>query len=343
MISIKGARMSEKIEFQLGLGLDVGTAFISSSRLSKDGKYVEKTVRDAYFQIPDAGPFTKNLVKKAGVSTIEIDKKLYVLGSDALRAAAEWAGTLHRPMSNGVISSKERKFHGREVFFELLKEAVGAPVVKDENCVYSVPAKPLNADFDIAYHEDVIGGFLLSSGFKPSPMNEALAVIYACLADANFTGIGISLGAGMVNIAAARSSAEILSFSVVGSGDWIDERVAQSTGISISKATLAKEAGVDLVKPKNDIEQAIATYYRRLIKNVMENFSIQFVESPKAPEFTQAIDIAISGGTSKAINFDKMFSDALTELNLPFKVGKIIMGDPDFSVARGCLMAAQAT
>lgn len=330
------------MSIQNGIGCDVGTAFITSSRLDSEGKMHERTIRDAYFQIPDAGPFTKNLVKKAGVSTIEIDKKLYVLGSDALRAAAEWAGELHRPMHNGVISSKERKFHGREIFFELLKEAVGTPVVKDENCVYSVPAKPLNAEFDISYHEDVIGGFLSSVGFKPTPMNEALAVIYACLADANFTGIGISLGAGMVNVAAARSSAEILSFSIVGSGDWLDERVSQSTGISISKATLAKEAGVDLMQPKNEVEQAIATYYRRLIRNIMENFSIQFIDSPKAPEFIQAIDIAISGGTSKPINFDKMFEEALEELSLPFKVGKIIMGEPDFSVARGCLMAAQA-
>jgi hypothetical protein len=328
-------------ELQSGVGLDVGTAFIASSRLSKEGKYVEKIVRDAYFQVPDAGPFTKKLVQKANVSAIEIDNKLFVLGDEALRASAEWGGSLCRPMSNGVISAKERKNCGREIFVELLKETLGAPVSEKEKCVYSVPAKPLNADFSISYHEDLISGVLSSLGYMPTPMSESLAVVYSNLSEKNYTGAGISMGAGMCNVAVSRLSALVFEFSIVNCGDWIDRQVAESLNISISKATIAKERGVDLMNPQGEVEFAIATYYKRLIQNVMSNFIAQFVNSEKAPEFTEPISIAISGGTTKAINFNRKFEESLRELKLSFQIGEIIVGDSEFSVSRGCLAMVQ--
>jgi hypothetical protein len=55
-----------------------------------------------------------------------------------------------------------------------------------------------------------------------------------------------------------------------------------------------------------------------------------------------AVDIVIAGGTSSPVGFDKLFDQYLRQGNLPIEIGEIIRpDDPLFSVARGCLRAAE--
>ena len=72
-------------------------------------------------------------------------------------------------------------------------------------------------------------------GYKPKPLYEGLAVIFSELADENFTGIGISFGAGMVNICLACMSVPVFSFSVTKAGDWIDQQVAKALAETASR------------------------------------------------------------------------------------------------------------
>ena len=55
------------------------------------------------------------------------------------------------------------------------------------------------------------------------------------------------------------------------------------------------------------------------------------------------IDIVIAGGTSCPNGFDVLFRNMITQVGLPIPVGSIIRPqDPLYSVARGCLLAAEA-
>ena len=50
------------------------------------------------------------------------------------------------------------------------------------------------------------------------------------MVDNQLTGVAISMGAGMCNIAVMYQGMTALSFSVSRGGDWIDECVATDTG-----------------------------------------------------------------------------------------------------------------
>ena len=55
-----------------------------------------------------------------------------------------------------------------------------------------------------------------------------------------------------------------------------------------------------------------------------------------------AVDIVIAGGTSSPKGFDVLFEKVAREAKLPMKIGSIIRTpDPLYSVARGCLIAAE--
>jgi hypothetical protein len=97
-----------------------------------------------------------------------------------------------------------------------------------EVVVYSVPANAINAETDADYHrkllEAIFRAYKSEEGFKvdPRPINEGMALVYAELKNKVYTGIGVSCGAGMVNVAFSLLGAEVFSFAIVNSGDWIE-------------------------------------------------------------------------------------------------------------------------
>ena len=62
-------------------------------------------------------------------------------------------------------------------------------------------------------------------GYNAKGINEGLAVVFAELERENFSGIGISCGGGMCNVALAFMSIPVMTFSINKAGDYIDRNV----------------------------------------------------------------------------------------------------------------------
>ena len=68
-----------------------------------------------------------------------------------------------------------------------------------------------------------------------------------------------------------------------------------------------------------------------------------FSDITKTVRTDAPIDVVIAGGTSSPPGFATIFKEALEQADLPIKIGEIIKpSDPLYSVARGCLLAAEA-
>jgi len=100
---------------------------------------------------------------------------------------------------------------------------------------------------------------------------------------------------------------------------------------------------IDLTKePQNLIERAIQTQYRLMIEKTVAGIKKGLENVEKQARTDNPIDIVIAGGTSKPYGFPMFFKKVLSETKLPIKVGEIIRpSDPLYSVARGCLIAAE--
>ena len=185
-------------------------------------------------------------------------------------------------------------------------------------------------------------------GYEPVALNEALSVIYAenpKMGDEGsempMSGIAISLGAGQVNVCMAVRGYPVVEFSIVGSGDYIDQQVAILSGKQPSTITKIKENQLDF----NNIDysdMAIAgldIHYSDLLKNILKNFSNKFSESGKSYE--HPVEIIVSGGTARPNGFDIKFKEILNEMDLPFEVKGVRMAEDLMnSVAKGCLVKA---
>jgi len=333
--------MSEQVTSRSsGVGLDVGTAFlVKAEQVNNEVVYTKE--RDAFFSL-DASDETLGVLDMIGASYIKDDKLLYVVGEEALRIATMMTGNLQRPLRNGVISNQERE--AIPILREIIKGLVG-PAQYDGECIsYTVPAAPVNADFDIVYHENIINMILTDLGYDPQSVNEAQCVVFSELANEKFTGIAISCGAGMSNVSLSMMGIPAVTFAIVGGGDWVDQNAAKAiTGYTVPKVTARKEKGINILSPSqtDDVEIALSIYYKSLIDNIVKGFHNAVVNAEKIPTFMDPISIVVAGGTSLAGGFTDYLKTVIAKYDFPFEIKEVRHAQNAlYTVSDGALRAA---
>ena len=330
---------TKKTTAPLGIGLDIGTMNIVSARRQADGSVETSRVRDAFLDL-DSG--AKRMLKLSGVNYIDHgDDGIIVVGDAAMEMANVFGREARRPLSQGLISAGE--MDALDVLGVMIKNVLGDPAAEGEACYFSVPASPVDADRDVVYHEGVFSRIVSECGFKAHASNEAMAIVYAETAKDGFSGLGISFGSGMCNLALAVSGVEGLCFSVARGGDWIDSGAAKATGSTRSRICALKEKGFDLMAPKTREEEALALYYKSLIVYCIDQTAAEFAKIKDRFALPRPIPIVVSGGTSLAGNFVEFFTEVFEtkRKRFPIEVSEIRhASDPLNAVARGLLIQA---
>lgn len=331
----------------MSFGVDVGTYTLVSSKRNKTGEIEFKKEINAFLELPLENRFVFNMMKNAGVPLVERDNIAYALGEASVNMAYTMAALeLKRPMKDGCVNPKEKDA------FQLLSIMIHSlidPVAKSgERLYYSIPANAVNQETDADYHNKILEAIFKSyeseDGNKVDarPINEALAVVYAELAQKAYTGIGISCGAGMINVCYSMYGNPVFQFAIVNSGDWIDKQSAKATGESIAFINQEKMK-VDLLKdPTNLVERAIQTQYRLMIEKTVAGIKNGFVNAKNSVKTNQPIDVVVAGGTSCISGFDVIFKQTLLDAKIGIDVGNVVRPkDALYSVAKGCLLAAE--
>ena len=328
----------------LGCGLDCGTMNFVSARRGATGVET-KRMRDVFLNLPIK---SRKMLQLSQTSFVERGDELLVLGDAALETANMFGKNPRRPLASGIISPKEAQ--SLEVLALLIKNVLGDPRVKDEACYFSVPAEPIDQpDRDIIYHRGVLEKIIRECGYRPFASNEGMGIIYSETAVEGFSGIAMSFGSGMTNVALSLNTIEGLTFSVARCGDWIDSGAAQSVGSTSAQVCAVKEQGVDLNHPagKNAqevrIQNAIVFYYQALIEYVLDQITERFKSIEGKFTLNKPIPLIISGGTSMAGGFMEFFTKVFDERRkrFPVEISEIRSAkEPLNAVAYGMLVQA---
>jgi len=320
-------------------GLDVGTMNILSAQ--QDGtETVFVQQRNSFVEI-EYSDMAEQMLSRSEVLHIRKDDKVYVLGDDALNFANIFSKETRRPMKHGILSSDEQS--AIPMMKLIIEQVVGDPAHPNEKLYFSSPADPIDSSISTLYHQKTIQSFLDDMGYDAEPINEGMAVIYSDLADNDFTGLGISFGAGMTNVCLAYYAVPVMKFSVARGGDWVDEQAAQATGTPVDKVTSVKEEdfALDFTTDAGGIEGALSIYYENHLDYVIENI----VDEIDDEDIEEGLDVpvVVTGGTSMPDGFKKLFEQRLDEADIPFSISGVYHADePMYSVARGGLVAARS-
>jgi len=329
----------KKTETPPGKGLDIGTMNIVAAKMNAEGKIETKRMRDAFLDLPSSA---KKMLKMSKASFVERDDEIFVLGDTALEIANVFGREARRPLSSGLISPGETE--SLEVLGLLISSVLGSPMVENEVCFFSIPAAPIDVPGrDVIYHEGVFEKIVTDCGYEAIASNEAMAIIFAETAAENFSGLSLSFGAGMCNVALAVNTIEGLTFSVSRGGDWIDAGAANSIGSTHARICAIKEGGIDLNNPKNREEEAITFYYKAMIEYALDHIANQFKKIQGQFSLPQPIPLVISGGTSKAGGFVEFFTSVFEKKRkrFPIEISEIRQAsNPLNAVAHGMLIQA---
>jgi hypothetical protein len=331
----------------MAIGFDCGTYNLVCCTRDDKQNFVHKREVNAFLELPLENRFVFNMMKNAGVPLIERDKVAYALGEASVNMAYTMSQLeLKRPMVSGCVNPKEKDaFQIMSIMIHSLLDGVKQD---KEVLYYSVPANAINEETDANYHskilEAIFRAYKSDTGHRVDAheINEGLALVYAELGAKAYTGIGVSFGAGMVNLCYSMYGNPVFSFAIVNSGDWIDKMAAKATGETIAFINKEKTK-IDLSKaPTSLVERAIQTQYRIMIEHTVTGIKKGLANAQKAVHAEDPIDIVIAGGTSSPYGFATLFKDVVAQANLPIKVGNVVKpNDPLYSVARGCLIAAE--
>lgn len=333
----------------MSIGFDAGTYNLVCCQRDKEGNFVYRREVNAFLEMP-LDPNNKHvfkMMKSAGVPLIERGTVAYAIGETALDMAYTLNGIeVKRPMSDGCVNPKEKDAF--EIMKHMMHNLLEDVDTDKEILYYSVPANAINEQTDADYHSKVLKAIFDSYQSDKKlkvdarPLNEGLALVYAELAKKAFTGIGISFGAGMVNLCFAIFGAPVFEFAIVNSGDWIDKMSAKALGETVAFVNKEKTK-IDLGKtPTTGIEMAISTQYKIMIEKTVSEIRKGIINAGNKARTEKPIDIVIAGGTSSPPGFDKLFKEVIMAANLPIQIGSVIRpADPLYSVSRGCLIAAE--
>ena len=329
-------------------GLDCGTSFYIAA--TED---TIKKQRNAFLTVDGEVGQVKRMLKRQGIPFVEKAGKIHIVGQHAFNYAQIFStAELKRPMKSGLLNPNEKD--SLPVLNAIIGELLGK-AKDDETCVYCVPSKPIDVQREVSYHEDVLRTIIEQYGYSVKKIEEAVAIGYEGLVDTQLTGVAISMGAGMCNIAVMYQGMTALSFSVSRGGDWVDENVSMDTGVSKAKVTNIKESSSTLdlstATYQNIYEEdtdeanvliAIRSYYGALINYLLTNLKVQIEGVENVPNFPEAVPIVIGGGTSLVKGFLDVFNEQFDQDEFPIPISEIVhIEDAHTAVARGCLSEAQ--
>jgi hypothetical protein len=324
------------------VGLDVGTMHLVCARSDTDDIRI---TRNVFLPIDKEDV---SITQLSNISYVEADDdELFIVGSDAFHFANLFGQEVSRPMEKGLISPKE--VSAIDVLTLMIKDLIGKTKDKEVYCCYSVPAEAIDDDRSVIYHEKVFARILGSLGVNYTSVNEAMAIVYSECAKEQFSGIGISFGAGMANCAIAYKGIEAHKFSTARAGDWIDRNAARDMGMIANRVTSVKEKYMKLkgevaIKNKRTkrVLEALFHYHSALVEYTIKKIIKEF-EDKVDVEVDEPIPIIVSGGTSIPEGFLNLFKNIITTYELPFEVSEIRKAkNPLTAVANGLLVRTMA-
>lgn len=326
----------------LAVGCDCGTMTMQIAR--SDSKEIRIT-RNVFLEL---NKDEINISDLTDINYVENDGNIFIIGDDAFRLANIFGKEVSRPMERGLISPKE--INAIDVLTIMVKELLGDIKNKDVYVTYSIPAESLEEGRSIVYHEKVFARIFSTLGVNYKSFNEGMSVIYSECEKEKYTGIAISFGAGLANLAMSYKGIETFKFSTSRSGDWIDQNTAQSLNMIKNRVTSIKEKHLNLQsgfeletnKKIKRVLESLTYYYNNMIDYTIKRIIQEFNEKVEV-EIDESIPIVLSGGTSLPHGFLEVFKSTLGKHQLPFEVLEIRRAkNPLTAVAEGLLIKTKS-
>lgn len=208
----------------MAISLDIGTMFLVMGEVDNIAGGTSFSVQRNCFLQANTDSDTEETLKENNWTYAKYDNKYYILGEDAIKLKnllsvkstsdnqdiiVTKVGELRRPMKDGILNTGEEKL-SVAIIQKIIAGLIGKPNFAGETLCFCAPGDPVDKNFNVLFHKSMLTNFLKSLGYNVECIPEALAIIFSERPvaedptednnEAPFSGVGISCGAGMMNV-----------------------------------------------------------------------------------------------------------------------------------------------
>lgn len=326
-------------KFRSFAGLDIGTSRLVVARPQGAVTHVEQRL-NAFIEIPDMPATVKSLTRQQ-IQFIRHGGSLLAYGDPAATFAELFHADLRRPMRNGCLDLQEPA--SLPILTKMLTELLGEATVRPAAVGFSLPSASLTASgvsaANLTNHRHAIERVLRNLGYEPFAVAEGEALIYSELENTGYSGLAISFGAGLSNVAMTYLSVPVLDFSVASGGDSIDQKTAEVLGEKATRVRLFKESDFHMDGTSDDpMSRTLRVFYAELIQQVVGGLSSVLVNTQDVPRLKEPVPVVLGGGGTLPGGFAATFQRALKGFEWPFPIREVRQArDPLNAVAKGVL------
>lgn len=330
----------------MSLGLDLGISRFRSLQ-RQQGRLLARQTATAYVALPNR-PAQQKLVADARLCCWKTDDSLLIVGADAPLAAEAWQTPLIPLLPNARLPSDDPV--GRQVAAQLLESVAGRSSDDRQNCTVVLPRDAGAGDPDAEFFLRL----LRLRGGDLQTIPAGLAVALSELGREQFTGIGVSFGAGGVSICLVERGSVRATAVTDRGGDWIDRQLAERQGHVLWDAEGRRYLNLlavahwkssperSLAGPLNEGERWLRQLYGEALKAALREFRNAVTHEGCNGAFRQPLTVVLHGGCTAMAGFHSVWTEHWAEagIDLPVRTPRRTEDDV-WTVARGCLIHAE--
>lgn len=293
----------------MNLILDIGTSFIKYM-IGND----QYRLRNGYVKLGQSS-FVLNMCKRLKIDYYSYGDNIFIIGDDGFEVARELKQKFSRCMSEGRLNANEPD--SLIVMGFIIKNILEKYKNKDKVAVI-VSGECVDEKLDFIYHRSVLNELVKGAEF----IEEGYACGLGLLKDKDFTGIGISVGGGLVNVGILYKGINTRAFSLRRACDWADMQASNMANLPVEKIIYVKE-NMDINNLNSVVEKIIASYIEFVFKHAFEK-----VDELIASELLgKEIVVGISGGITQLKGLHDWLLLIAKNTLKQVRISDIIIGD----------------
>lgn len=292
----------------MSIGLDLGSTQFRSLR-RHGSRLIGRQCPCVYAIIADT-PTNRRMIERDDLPYFELDRELVLIGDAAVTWADHAPIALRSLLPDGRFPADDGL--AREILGFLLDAVVPSATFPQEICAVTIPGELLPRD---PHPERMFFTQLIQNrGYQPVIVGQGFAAVLAELEDANFSGIGMCLGASQCEFALVQCGAEVARCSI----PW---------------------GTADIVNEEHSVDEQLVTDF--LVELLLEA-GLRISQNNGFRVVSQPLTIICNGGIVQRPDFEERLHHAWQRATWPVPIRAIrIATDAQYTIARGCLIQAK--
>jgi len=331
----------------MAIALDLGSHTFRSLRL--EGTELKARSCHTVYSVLPALEANCRLLEKSDIAYAICDGQIILMGDEAAQLSPLFQKSAVPVLADGKIPKNDPL--ARQVLATMIKSLLPANPPSGDLCCLTAPKMtPSGNDGDLTFFSKVVQ----LEGYRPVFLNESMALVLAELGHQGFTGLGLTFGASHCEATLAHQGKTIDFCKIPRGGNWIDEQLAQATDsfvrdkqenlcLNVDGVREQKEASSkSILNPQSKFEHELSGIYRALVNDILHRAAKLFALSERTHLLPQPMTVVCGGAVTMVPGFTELVRDVLNSLEFPVQIASVsVSDDPDFGVARGCLIHAE--